>query len=89
MCLRRLQRSDSDGEVCPRSWWRQQRGSCVVSWGNAEMYLFYKVFRKIPMRVTGVRSRVSFASARTALEWRLGKEARRVHWCLHVLEKDY
>ena len=48
--------------------------------GQCEMYLFYKVFRKIPMRVTGVRSRVSFASARTALEWRLGKEARRVPW---------
>ena len=52
----------------------------MVSWGNAEMYLFYKVFRKISMRVTGVRSRVSFASARTALELRLGKEARRVPW---------
>ena len=72
-----------------RSWRRQQRVSCVVPWGNAKRYLFDKVFRKIPMRVTGVRSRVSFASARTALEWRLGKEARRVPWCLHVLEKDY
>ena len=89
MCLRHLERSYSDGKVRLRSWRRQQRGSCVVSWGNAKRYLFYKVFRKISMRVTGTRSRVSFASARTALELRLGKEARRVHGSLHALEKDY
>ena len=71
-----------------RTWRRQQRGGYVVSWGNAEMYLFYKVFRMIPMRVTGVRGRLTFASAHTALEWRLGKEARRIHWCLRVVERD-
>ena len=46
--------------------------------GQCEMYLFYKVSRKIPMRVTGVRSRASFANPRTTLELRFGKEARRV-----------
>ena len=57
--------------------------------GQCKRVFVLYVFRKISMRVTGVRSRVSFASARTALELRLGKEARRVHGCLHVLEKDY
>ena len=46
-------------------------------------------FRKISMRMTGVRGRVTFASPRTALQLRLGKEARRVDWGLHVPEKDY
>ena len=48
--------------------------------GQCEMYLFYKVFRKIPMRVIGIRSRVPFANARTTLRLRFGKEARRVPW---------
>ena len=56
--------------------------------GQCKKCLFYKVYVRFPCGVLASAVVFPLQVHCTALELRIGKEACRVPWCLHDLEKD-